>query len=85
MNYRKPFGGPADPVNKLDPSQSLLRPKGRETRDSYLIFSTYVRSSKLLLTSSAFLAMFAFLSHRKAPAFPVNKVHVSTFILHNSL
>ena len=85
MNYRKPFGGPADPVNKLDPSQSLLRPKGIETRDSYLIFSTYVRSSRLLLTSSAFLAMFAFLSYRKAPAFPVNKVHVSTFILHNSL
>ena len=26
--YRKPFGGPADPVNDLDPIQTLFWPEG---------------------------------------------------------
>ena len=38
LTYRKPFGGPADPVKKLDPIQTLFWPKGigSEIRRIYL-------------------------------------------------
>ena len=32
LAYRKPFGGPADPVNNLDPIQTLFWPKGIQCR-----------------------------------------------------
>ena len=33
VSYRKPFGGPADLVNDLDPSQSLFWPTGIGSRN----------------------------------------------------